>query len=225
MKKGLQVVVFGACLLMLPIQSVKAQLPIAEVIKTAVTKVIKAIDLKVQRLQNETIWLQNAQKEVENKMAQLKLTEITDWVEKQRKLYDGYFLELWQVKTVLTHSQQVRSILERQAQLVVEYKGAWTLFRQDKNFTPEEIRYMQGIYAGLFSESLKSVDQLSLVVHSFFIQMSDAARLEIIHRVSDAIDRRLADIRHFNSQNKLLSLQRAAERGDIESIKRLYGIQ
>ena len=217
--------VFGACLGMLPIQKVKAQIPIAEVIKTAVTKVIKAIDLKVQRLQNETIWLQNAQKEMENKMAQLKLTEIRGWLEKQRKLYDDYFQEIWQVKTALTHYRQVRSILERQAQLVVEYKGAWALFRQDKNFTPEEIRYMQGIYAGLFNESLKSVDQLSLVVRSFFTQMSDAARLELIHRVSDDIDRQLADIRNFNSQNKLLSLRRAAEQGDIESIKRLYGIR
>lgn len=225
MKKGLQVITLGLCLVMLPIQKVEAQIPIAEIIKQAVTKVIKAIDLKVQRLQNKTIWLQNAQKELENKMAKLKLTEISDWVEKQRKLYDDYFQELWQVKTAIANYRQVKSIVERQMQMVAEYKGAWTLFRQDKNFTPDEIGCMYRIYAGLFGESLKCIDQLALVVNSFFTQMSDAGRLEIIHRVSDEIDMQLADLRSFNNQNKLLSIQRSAERSDMDYVKRLYGLK
>ncbi|WP_175270104.1 hypothetical protein [Mucilaginibacter humi] len=45
-----------------PVKQVRAQFVIGEVIKLTVTKVIKAIDLKVQRMQNKTIWLQNAQK-------------------------------------------------------------------------------------------------------------------------------------------------------------------
>jgi hypothetical protein len=88
MKKLLAITGLVLCFLILPIQKTRAQIPIAEIIKAAVTKVIKAVDLKVQRLQNKTIWLQNAQKTLENKMSQLKLTEIKDWVEKQRKLYD-----------------------------------------------------------------------------------------------------------------------------------------
>ena len=44
----------------------KAQFPIAEIIKQAIKKVIVAVDLKIQKLQNKTIWLQNAQKAVEN---------------------------------------------------------------------------------------------------------------------------------------------------------------
>ena len=39
-----------------------AQDPITLIIKEGITKVIVAVDLKIQRLQNETIWLQNAQK-------------------------------------------------------------------------------------------------------------------------------------------------------------------
>src|SRR5215207_2759573 len=90
-----------------PVQT-RAQLPIAEIIKSAVTKVIKAVDLKVQRLQNKTIWLQNAQKTLENKMSELKLAEISDWVQKQRKLYDEYFQELWQVKSALSYYKRVK---------------------------------------------------------------------------------------------------------------------
>ena len=54
------------------------------VVKAAVKKVIKAIDLQIQRLQNKTIWLQNAQKTLENTLSKLKLDEISDWTEKQK---------------------------------------------------------------------------------------------------------------------------------------------
>ena len=63
-----------------------AQEGVVEAIKAAIVKVIKAIDLKIQRLQNETIRLQNAQKAIENALTKTKLTEISDWVEKQRDL-------------------------------------------------------------------------------------------------------------------------------------------
>ena len=66
-----------------------AQLPIAQIIKEGIKKVIVAVDLKIQRLQTKTIWLQNAQKVVENKMSKLKLKEISDWVQKQKDLYQN----------------------------------------------------------------------------------------------------------------------------------------
>lgn len=89
MKKLLAGAGLVLCCLVMPVQQANAQIPIAEIIKQAITKVIKAVDLKIQRLQNKTIWLQNAQKTLENKMSELKLTEIKDWVEKLRKLYDN----------------------------------------------------------------------------------------------------------------------------------------
>ena len=90
------------CCMILPVQETKAQIRFRNNWK-AIKKVIKAVDLQIQRLQNKTIWLQNAQKTLENKMAKLKLEEISDWVEKQRKLYDDYFQELWKVKSALTY--------------------------------------------------------------------------------------------------------------------------
>jgi len=208
----------------LPMQESKAQVPIADIIKAAVKKVIKAIDLQMQRVQNKTIWLQNAQKTLENKMSQLKLNEIKDWVEKQRKLYDDYFQELWKVKAVLAYYNRVKDIIERQVQMVNEYKGAWSLFKQDKNFTVEELDYMFNIYSGMMDESLKSIDQLFLVVNAFATQMSDAKRLEIINTVSDNLQQQYGDLKDFNNQNKMLSIQRASELGEIEYVKRLYGL-
>lgn len=225
MKKLLAVVFMGLCCLILPIQETKAQIPIYDIIKKAIKKVIVAVDLKVQRLQNKTIWLQNAQKTLENKMSKLKLDEIKDWTEKQRKLYADYFDELWKVKAAITNYKRVKDIIERQVLMVKEYKYAWALFRQDKNFTAEELNYISNIYSGMFEESLKNLDQLFLVINAYATQMSDAKRLGIVNSVGDNIEQQLTDLRQFNTQNRMLSLQRATELGEIEYVRRLYGLK
>ena len=224
MKKILAVVSLALCFMVSPMQNAKAQIPIMEIIKQAITKVIVAVDLKIQRLQNKTIWLQNAQKVLENKMSELKLTEISDWVEKQRAQYANYFDELWRIKAALAYYQKVKDIIEKQLQLVSEYKAAWALFKQDKNFTVDELDYMQQVYNGMMDESIKNLDQLSLVINAFVTQMSDAKRMEIINEVDHNLDENLSDLREFNNQNKMMSLQRASEKGDIETVKKLYGL-
>lgn len=201
----------------------EAQIPIAQIIKEGITKVIVAVDLKIQRLQNKTIWLQNAQKAIENTMSKLKLDEITDWVEKQRKLYADYFDELSKVKEAIATYHRVKDIIEKQTALVNEYKSAWALFQNDENFTPDELHYMGNVYTGILNESIKNLDQVFLVINAFATQMTDAKRIEIIDHAADAVDDNLADLRQFNDQNKMLSFQRAAERGDVEVVKKLYG--
>lgn len=205
-------------------EKVVAQIPVAEIIKQAVKKVIRAVDLKIQRLQNKTIWLQNAQKTVENEMSKLKLTEISDWVERQRKLYDDYFQELWKVKTALTYYSRVRAIVGRQMQIVAEYRAAWYLFRHDKNFTADESNGMYQTYNGMLAETSKNIDGLFLIINAFATQMSDAKRLQIINSVADATERTLLDVKEFNEQNKMIAIQRASEKGDINYVKKLYGL-
>lgn len=207
-----------------PVQQAHAQFVIADIIKQAVVKVIKAVDLKIQRLQNKTIWLQNAQKTLENEMSKLQLTEISDWVEKQRKLYDDYFQELWRVKAALANYYRVKAIIERQVQLVREYQIAWALFQQDKMITPEELQGMKEIYSGLLTESAHNLEGLFLVINSFQTQMSDAHRMSIINEVSTALEANLMDLKKYNEQARLISLQRATERGEIEYVKKLYGL-
>lgn len=202
----------------------QAQFPIAEIIKAGIKKVIVAVDLKIQKLQNKTIWLQNAQKTIENVLSKTKLTEISGWVERQRKLYDEYFQELKKVKNALSYYHRIKDIVENQVAMVKEYKAAWTLFRQDRNFTASELEFMNEVYTGMLGESAKAIDQLLMVINAFTTQMSDAARMEIINAADDEIEKGFMDLKEFNNQNKLISLQRAAARGEIEYVKRLYGL-
>ncbi|MBW1656170.1 conjugal transfer protein TraI [Flavobacterium quisquiliarum] len=226
MKKKL--IISLVCLLLVstparPAEKVMA-LPILEIVKAVTKKVIKAIDLRIQKLQNKTIWLQNAQKQVENVLSKLKLDEISDWTQKQKDLYKGYYEELAKVKSIITYYQRIKEITKKQTQLVQEYERAWNLFKQDTHFKDSEIQYMERVYTGILEESVKNIDQIFLILDSFATQMSDLKRLEIINKAADQIDANYNDLTMFNQQNILLSLQRAKTEADVNQVKQFYGI-
>jgi hypothetical protein len=201
-----------------------AALPILEIAKAVTKKVIKAIDLRIQKLQNKTIWLQNAQKKIENVLSKLKLDEISDWTKKQRDLYKGYYEELAEVKSIIIYYQQIKDITKKQTRLVAEYEKAWNLFKQDSHFKESEIQYMERVYSGILEESLKNIDQIFLILDSFTTQMSDLKRLEIINKAAAEIDANYDDLTLFNQQNVMLSLQRAKTEADVNRVKQFYGI-
>ena len=209
----------------LPVGNADAQTAVLEVIRAGIKKVIRAVDLKIQRMQNETIWLQNAQKVMENQLSKLKLAEIANWTERQRELYSKYYTDLWKVKAAISYYERIKDIMRKQVFLVSEYKKAWNLAKQDKNFKPEELDYMYEVYNGILKDSAKNLDQILLIVNSFKTQMSDAKRLELINEAADKIDQNYNDLKQFNTQNILLSLQRSKSLKQVEDVQKLYGLQ
>jgi hypothetical protein len=204
---------------------VRAQIPVISVITTLAKKVVNAFDLEVEQLQNQTVWLQNAQKQLENAMAQLQLDGITDWVQKQKDLYTEYYQELAQVKQIVADYDKVKTAIALQTRIVSEYKSAYALFQQDKHFSASEVSYMYTVYAGIVDESLKNLDQVLLVVNAFVTQMGDAGRIDIIDHATRSMQKNYNDLKEFNNQNVQLSLQRAADSNDLQTIKNLYGIK
>lgn len=219
------------CLLCLLLMSVPtrsstttAALPILEMVKAVTKKVIKAIDLRIQRLQNKTIWLQNAQKKMENILSKLKLDEISDWTQKQRDLYSNYYEELGKVKSFIFYYQRIKDISQKQTRLIEKYERAWRLLQGDDHFSVKELDHMQEVYSGILQQSLAHIDQIFFIVESFTTQMSDAKRLEIINTAADQIDANYDDLTLFTKQNVLLSLQRSKTAHDIDKVKQYYGI-
>lgn len=228
MKKIRSILLYCSLLLLISMPVAPAHatpIAILEIIKAAVKKVIVAVDLQIQRLQNKTIWLQNAQKTLENTMSKLKLDEISDWTERQRTLYKDYFEELNKVKSLISYYQRIREITGKQARLVADYKRAWSLFKDDKRFSASELAYMGQVYEGILNETIKNIDQIMLVVTSFHTQMTDAKRMEIINAAADKVDENYTDLKTFNQQNALLSIQRTKTDQEAQQVKQLYGIK
>lgn len=207
-----------------PEQSARAQ-GVVSVISAGIGKAIRAMDLKIQRLQNKTIWLQNAQKTLENTLSKLKLDEISEWTQKQKEQYRVYYEELARVKALISYYQRIREVVQKQAKLLGEYDRTWSLIRQDGNFTEDEVAYMGRVYGGILSSSLDNIEDIMLAVRSFATTMSDAKRLELINNAAARADSNFADLRRFNQQNILLSLQRSKSQQEAESVKKWYGIE
>ncbi|MEB2782186.1 conjugal transfer protein TraI [Algoriphagus sp. C2-6-M1] len=195
---------------------------IIEVIKAAVKKVIQAIDLKIQRLQNQTIWLQNAQKVLENKLSKLKLEEISEWTENQRKQYEELFVELWKVKRIITQFQRVRDIAAMQKQLVREYQNTWGVINTSAVLAWEEKKVISGVYQQILEESLQNLSHLSGVMTSYTTQMNDADRLASLHLAEDRIRKNLVDLRSLNSRN--MRLIHSRELLPLNNLKQNYDL-
>jgi hypothetical protein len=205
-------------------QSAHAQIPVISIVSSAIKKVIVALDLKVQQLQNETITLQNAEAAVENKMSLGNLNDISGWLNKEKNLYNNYYQELAQVKKVITDYDEVKQATEQQIELVSEYNTAYSLFKQDKNFSPTEISYMASVYNGILQESIQNLNEVALAVTSLTTQMSDAERLLLVHKATGGMQKNLNDLRQFNNGNMAITLQRAQDNNNMQAVKQLYGI-
>lgn len=186
-----------------------AQVPI---IGTIVAKVIKAIDLKVQRMQNETMWLQNAQLSAEHELSRSKLAEITAWQRKQEGLYEGYFDELRAAKKSITGLSQVKRILELQGQVIAEYNR----FGKSGAIALE--------YDALLSSSVEIMETLQVVV-SNGASMKDGDRIIMISTLRDAMNQCLKNVKALNGQQLKLAAANARLKADLHFVKRLNGIQ
>ncbi len=204
--------------------AVQAQDPITEIIRKGIVKVIKAVDLKIQRMQNETLWLQNAQKALENTLSKSRLEEIAGWVEKQRDQYQQYYEELWRVKSTIAVYSRIKDLTRKQLRVVKTYKEAWSGVRKDKHFTTQELLYIGDTYLGILKHSFNNLQQVQIVIQSFALQMTDGQRLELIDRLANDIDRNYSDLKAFNARNIQISLSRVKDEQDIAVVRKIYGL-
>ncbi len=195
-----------------------------QIVTSMVKRVIKAIDLKVQRMQNKTIWLQNAQKTLENELSKFRLTEISGWSEKQQKLYGDYYDELLKVKSVIAYYQRVKDLTVKQVAMIGEYQRAWKLFRSDSHFKPEELAEMERVYAGVLDASMKNLDQIMLIINPGKTQMTDQQRLEMINEAGDRLNENYSDLKQYNNQNMILTLHRSKDLNELQTLKNYYGL-
>lgn len=171
-------------------------------------KAIKAVDLKVQRLQNETLVLQRLQQVSEQELAKVKLDEIGNWQEQLSALYAGYFAELKEVKPVISSGATVKSILALAEQVLSEYRKF-----------PKKAEHTT-----LFHHS-KELRRMLAIVLSNQLSMKDAERFQMLYTLRDAMSRCLNRMQTLNQQEMLLVEKEMQLKRDVNDVKRLHGIQ
>lgn len=212
-----------ACFFAATRQSATAQ--VLELITLVTNKVIKAIDLHVQEMQNAVIALQNEQRQAENHLSKEKLAEIGDWQKKQKELYANYYASLKQVKPLIGASAIVQNILKQQKTLVEQYNIALSKTQTDPHFTLSEKTTIKQTYVAIINEGSTILDKLEQALRNNNIQATDVERLKLTTQSANQMNALQYKYQTLYSRNLQLSLQRAKDLKDAETVRRLYGIQ
>ena len=139
-------------------------------------------------------------------------------------LHEAFLDGLMIVSPTVRRYPHVADIISDQAAILSEYRSAWTMFRRNGHFNPDELGYMMDVYNNLLSASLKNLDDLSIILADSRLRMSDAERLAAIDRIYTGGHGQLNYLRGFNDRTYRLAVQRAKEAGDQQALKSLYGI-
>lgn len=139
-------------------------------------------------------------------------------------LHKTFIDGLMQVSPAVRKYKRIGEIVNYQMLLVKEYKGAFKRFKSSSLFNDKEIRYIEKVYANLFKQSLRNLDELTTVFTANKLRMSDDERLETIDRIYLDMQDKLLFLRNFNGNNSLLLVQRSKEHNDVNSLRELYKV-
>lgn len=152
-------------------------------------------------------------------------TTIKNISEGNFNLHETFLNGLLEASPAVKKYKKIADIIALQVQLVKEYKSAFSQFKNSGHFTIEELDYMGKVYSRLFNESLKHLDDLVNVLTVNKLRMSDDERLKTIDKIYAGMSEKMSFLRHFNSANSLLGIQRAHEQNDVDVMRRLHDVK
>lgn len=128
---------------------------------------------------------------------------------------------LLEVSPAVKKYRKVPLIIEYQVKLVKEYKTAFSQFKQAGVFKPEELNTLSKTYSNLIDQSLKNLDELSMIITAGSLRMSDDERISAIDRICKEMEDKILFLRHFNKETSLTVILRQKEKVEIENLKNL----
>lgn len=140
-------------------------------------------------------------------------------------LHKTFLDGLMQISPAVKKYKRISDIINYQIRIAKEYKDAIKQIRLDKQFSIDEMDYVSKIYKSLFNESLKRLEELSLIITSGKLRMSDDERLQAIDRIYASVEDQYCFLKDFSNSTLVLSMQRKADRAEIEMSKKIYGLK
>ena len=152
-------------------------------------------------------------------------TTIKDISQGNYSLHQAFFDRLLEISPAVKKYRRIADVISYQGKIMQEYKAAFNYFKGTGSFTFDEINYMEKVYVNLFQQSLKSLDELLMVITASTLRMSDDERLDAIDRIFSEMQDMLTFLRSFNNGTKLLAVQRIQEQAEVDISKRLSDIK
>jgi hypothetical protein len=152
-------------------------------------------------------------------------TAVKDLSQGDFNLHKTFLDGLMEVSPAVKKYKRIADIFKYQLRITKEYKAAYNQFRDDKQFTLQEIEYVGKVYSNLFNETLKSLEELAMVITAGKLRMSDDERLQAIDKIYEAVVDQYSFLNEFNNSTAILSLQRKSEQNEIKMSRIINGIK
>lgn len=150
---------------------------------------------------------------------------ISDLSKGNFNLHKTFLNGLLQISPAVRKYKKVADIIDFQLKIVKEYKSAFAEFKGSKHFTVGEIEYLGKVYGNLFNESLKTLEELAMVITAGELRMTDDERLKVIDKIYEVVLGQYTFLNEFNNSTTLLSLQRDNEQREIDLMRKIHGIK
>ncbi|MGE7775226.1 TerB family tellurite resistance protein [Chitinophaga sp. NPDC101104] len=140
------------------------------------------------------------------------------------KLHELFLDGLYLVSPEVRKYYKIANIIETQVSIVKSYRSAFRIFQNSGVYNPQQIEYLATVYSRLFNDSLRSLDELLLVITSRQLRMSDAERITAIDRIDTDMQQKWTFLRTFNNQQKLLTIAKLKDKSELKTLRGLHGI-
>lgn len=140
------------------------------------------------------------------------------------ELHDLFLDGLLLVSPTVKKYHRITDIIAYQLRIVREYKRAYNRFAHSGAFDPEQLVDLTEVYAKLFNDSLKSLDELLMIVTARTLRMSDDDRLRAVDRIFGDVEQQLAFLQKFNTQQTMVAIERTRDKAELGTLKALYGL-
>lgn len=150
---------------------------------------------------------------------------VKDIAEGNFNLHQVFLDRLFAVNPSVAKYPRIPDIIRYQTMLIKEYKRAFNRFKGDPNLTPDEIKYLERVYSYLVKQSLRNLEELTMIITPNKLRMSDDERIQSIDRIYFDIENKLSFLRYFNNSTQVLVVQRAKENSEVGAMKKLYEVE
>lgn len=140
-------------------------------------------------------------------------------------LHETFLNQLLQVNPTVKNYHKTSEIIRFQIKLYKDYQLAFSAFKSSGKFTVNEITYLSNVYENLFQQSLRKLDELTLVLTSGKLRMSDDERLEAIDRIHADMQDKVHFLTSFNQGTQVLSSHRSKAIQDLAGVRKLNSFQ
>jgi len=147
---------------------------------------------------------------------------VKDLTQGNFSLHEAFLDALLDVRPTVRNYHKVAEIISLQIKLMQQQGDAFIRYQGSGNFSSEELDYIGRIYDNLIDESLRNLDELTVVITAGQVRMSDNERIEAIDRIYDDVQEKVLFLKDFNNTTSVLSLQREKEQHDTESMQNVY---